>query len=78
MLNPVYCLEHSEPAPAGKMVAHPVVQTSECTCEVGGHIECNTKLASVPPSPVPVLVSVTPSWPVIQVTAIPVGKFFEA
>ena len=29
---------HCEPALAGKVVAHPVSQSSECTCEVGGHI----------------------------------------
>ena len=29
---------HSEPALAGKMVAHPISQPSISACEVGGHI----------------------------------------
>ena len=68
---------HCVPALACKMVAHPEFQPCVVAGKVCGHIESYTQFASVPPSPVPMLVSVAPSWPVILVTAITVWEFSE-
>ena len=68
---------NSIPTLARQVVSHSIFQTGVVAFKMCGNIECHTQFTPVAPSPVTMLVSVAPSWPVILVTAISVREFSE-